>query len=205
MKVASPVPLLEGWGVIPSSTPTKIIPEEKATLDLSSWEVAFNGAEPVRSSTLERFSSAFADCGFRKEAFYPCYGMAEATLFVSGAVKSEPPVILQVSGEALEQNRVVTSNGEKRDNREIVSCGRAWLDGKIIIVEPESLTKCSSSQVGEIWVSGSSVAMGYWRKPEGTEETFKAYLADTGEGPFLRGIWDLCRMGSCLSPDGSRI
>ena len=87
-------------------------------------------------------------------------------MFVSGAVKSEPPVILQVSGEVLEQNRVVTNNGEKRDNRKIVSCGRAWLDEKIIIVEPESLTKCSSSQVGEIWVSSYSVAQGYWKKPE---------------------------------------
>jgi len=82
----------------------KITPEEKSTLDLSSWEVAFNGAEPVRGSTLERFSGAFADCGFRKEAFYPCYGMAEATLFVSGVVKSEPPVLIEVFGSSLEQN-----------------------------------------------------------------------------------------------------
>ncbi|MBO1350491.1 MAG: amino acid adenylation domain-containing protein [Hormoscilla sp. GUM202] len=164
----------------------KITPEEKATLDLSSWEVAFNGAEPVRSSTLERFSSTFADCGFRREAFYPCYGMAEATVFVSGGVTREPPVLIEVSGSSLEQNLVVTSNGETRDKREIVSCGRAWLDEKIAIVDPESLTQCPDNQVGEIWVSSSSVAMGYWRKPEQTEETFKAYLADTGEGPFLR-------------------
>jgi len=164
----------------------KITPEEKATLDLSSWEVAFNGAEPVRSSTLERFSSAFADCGFRKEAFYPCYGMAEATLLVSGGVTRETPVLIEVSGSSLERNLVVTSNGETGDKREIVSCGRAWLDEKIAIVDPESLTQCPDNQVGEIWVSSSSVAMGYWRKPEQTEETFKAYLADTGEGPFLR-------------------
>lgn len=164
----------------------KITPEEKANLDLSSWEVAFNGAEPVRSETLEQFTRTFADCGFRRETFYPCYGMAETTVFVSGVVTREPPVILQVSREALEQNRVVISNEEKRENRKIVSCGRAWLDEKIIIVEPESLTKCRDNKVGEIWVSSSSVAQGYWRKPEQTEETFFAYLAETGDGPFLR-------------------
>jgi len=164
----------------------KITPEEKATLDLSSWEVAFNGAEPVRSQTLERFTRTFADCGFRREAFYPCYGMAEATVFVSGVVTREPHVILQVSGSSLEQNLVAIGNGETRDKREIVSCGRAWLDEKIAIVDPSSLRACPDNQVGEIWVSSSSVARGYWRKPEQTEETFFAYLAERGSGPFLR-------------------
>ena len=164
----------------------KITPEERATLDLSSWEVAFTGAEPIRAETLERFTAAFDPCGFRKEVFYPCYGMAETTLFVSGGLKTDPPVIHHVKGTALEQNRVVIAASEQEDVRAIVGCGQTWLDQKIIVVDPESLTQSLSDRVGEIWVSGSSVGQGYWRRPEETQQTFQAYLADTGEGPFLR-------------------
>jgi len=164
----------------------KITPEQGATLDLSSWEVAFTGAEPIRAETLERFAAAFDPCGFRKEAFYPCYGMAETTLFVSGGLKTDPPVVRHVKGTALEQNRVVTAASEQEDVRTIVGCGQTWLDQKIVVVDPESLTECLSDQVGEIWVSGLSVAQGYWRRPEETQQTFHAYLADTVEGPFLR-------------------
>ena len=163
----------------------KITPEERSSLDLSSWEVAFNGAEPIRSETLERFANYFAPCGFRKDAFYPCYGMAEATLFVSGGLKTSPPVLYQVEAAALEENRLVAAKSEK-ETRAIVGCGRTWLDEKIAIVDPESLTLCPSDRVGEIWVSGSSVAAGYWRRPQQTTETFQAYLSDTDEGPFLR-------------------
>ncbi|MBK1987682.1 fatty acyl-AMP ligase [Sphaerospermopsis aphanizomenoides BCCUSP55] len=163
----------------------KITPEELSSLDLSSWEVAFNGAEPVRSDTLEQFAQYFAPCGFRKEALYPCYGMAETTLFVSGGLKTSPPLLYQVEAAALEENRVVATESEE-GTRTIVGCGRAWLDEKIAIVDPESLTLCPANQIGEIWVSGPSVAAGYWRRPEQTAETFQAYLSDTGEGPFLR-------------------
>ncbi|MEH1793126.1 fatty acyl-AMP ligase [Nostoc sp.] len=163
----------------------KITPEQFSSLDLSSWEVAFNGAEPVRAETLERFASYFAPCGFRREAFYPCYGMAEATLFISGGLKTASPILYQVEGAALEENRVVaTESGE--GTKTIVGCGRTWLDEKIAIVDPESLTQCPSGKVGEIWVSGSSIASSYWNQPEKTAETFQGYLADTGEGPFLR-------------------
>jgi len=163
----------------------KITPEERSRLDLSRWEVAFNGAEPVRSETLERFANYFAECGFRKEALYPCYGMAETTLFVSGGLKTSPPLLYQVEAAALEENQVVAANSEEGTST-IVGCGRTWLDEKIAIVDPQSLTLCPPSQVGEIWVSGSSVAAGYWRRPEQTTETFQAYLSDTGAGPFLR-------------------
>lgn len=163
----------------------KITLEERSSLDLSSWEVAFNGAEPIRSETLERFANYFAPCGFRKEALYPCYGMAEATLFVSGGLKTSPPVLYQVEAAALEENQVVAAESDE-GTRTIVGCGRTWLDEKIAIVDPESLTQCPGAKVGEIWVSGSSVAAGYWRRPEQTAETFQAYLSDTGEGPFLR-------------------
>jgi len=164
----------------------KITPEQRASLDLSSWEVAFNGAEPVRSETLERFAATFEPCGFRARAFYPCYGMAETTLFVSGGLKTDPPVVYKVQGAALEQNQVVTVADGQADARTMVSCGQSWLDQKIIIVDPESLTLCPVGKVGEIWVSGPSVAQGYWNRPQETKQTFYASTADTGDGPFLR-------------------
>ncbi len=164
----------------------KIKPEQLASLDLSSWEVAFNGAEPIRAQTLERFAQTFADCGFRKQAFYPCYGMAETTLFVSGGLKAEPPIIRFVQETELLQNRVVLRDKLSVDSKGIVSCGRNWSEQKIMIANPESLIRCGDQEVGEIWVDGESVTQGYWQKPEQTQETFNAYLADTREGPFLR-------------------
>ncbi|MDJ0578256.1 MAG: AMP-binding protein [Xenococcaceae cyanobacterium MO_234.B1] len=163
----------------------KITTQQLSGLNLSSWSVAFNGAEPVRAETLERFARHFAPCGFRARAFYPCYGMAETTLFVSGGLKSAPPVLRQVERAALEPNRVVAAAENQADSRTIVGCGLAFFD-KIVIVNPESHTRCRAERVGEIWVSGLSVTQGYWNQPELTEQTFKAYLADTGEGPFLR-------------------
>ncbi|HBL10490.1 MAG TPA: AMP-dependent synthetase, partial [Cyanobacteria bacterium UBA11162] len=163
----------------------KITPQQRESLDLSRWEFAFTGAEPVRAKTLERFAATFAPCGFRWEAFYPCYGMAETTLFIAGGVKSAPPVLCQVDGKALEQNRVVLVQ-DKENSRTLVGCGKTWLDEKIAIVNPESLTRCEEGQVGEVWVSGPSVAQGYWQRPDATAQTFKAYLTHTNEGPFLR-------------------
>ncbi|NEP61535.1 MAG: AMP-binding protein, partial [Symploca sp. SIO2G7] len=164
----------------------KIKPEQLASLDLSSWEVAFTGAEPVRVQTLERFAQTFAACGFRQQAFYPCYGMAETTLLVSGGLKAKAPIIQFVDGTELSQNRVVSNVDSHRNSQKIVGCGNSWFDQKIAIVNPESLTECKDTEVGEIWVSGGSVAQGYWRQIKQTEQTFRAHLADTGKGPFLR-------------------
>ncbi len=170
----------------------KIKPKQREILDLSSWEVAFTGAEPIRAQTLEQFARYFAPCGFRMEAFYPCYGMAETTLIVSGGLKTAPPVVQRVERAGLEQNRMVAARGEE-GARTIVGCGQSLSDQKVVIVDPESLTQCRDEQVGEIWVSGPSVAQGYWNRHEETEVTFRAYLADTGvseagrsPGPFLR-------------------
>lgn len=165
---------------------SKITPEQRQSLDLSSWRSAYNGAEPVRRATLDLFAATFEPCGFRASFFYPCYGMAEATLIVSGGLVKDEPTYCAVQADALEQNRVVEASENTQSVRHLVGCGRSWLDIKIIIVNPESLTQCDSNQVGEIWVSGSSVAQGYWNRPEETQRTFNAYLADTGEGPYLR-------------------
>jgi len=164
----------------------RIKPEQLATLDLSSWEVAFTGAEPIRAQTLERFAQTFAACGFRRQAFYPCYGMAETTLLISGGLKAQAPIIRFVDGIELSQNRVVSAVDANTDSQAIVGCGSSWLEQKIVIVNPKSLTECSDTEVGEIWVSGGSIAQGYWQQTEQTEQTFRAYLADTGKGPFLR-------------------
>jgi acyl-CoA synthetase (AMP-forming)/AMP-acid ligase II len=148
--------------------------------------LAFNGSEPIRHETLERFALAFASCGFRREALYPCYGLAEATLFATGVSKGAPPTIRAVQGAALEQNRLVVASAEEKGARTLVGCGRSWLEQKVVIVDPESSLPYPPDHVGEIWVSGPSVAQGYWTRPQETERTFHAYLAETGEGPFLR-------------------
>ena len=167
----------------------KITSEQKACLDLSSWEVAFTGAEPIRASTLQQFAEAFKECGFKANAFYPCYGMAETTLFVTGGLKTSEPAIRELSAAALERNKVVGSNSGKETEkqvRQIVSCGQAWLDMEVTIADPKTGVRCDENRVGEIWVSGSSVANGYWNRPLETEQTFNAYLVDSKQGPYLR-------------------
>lgn len=139
--------------------------EECFGLDLSSWELAFTGAEPIRQDTLEKFATEFAAYGFRREAFYPCYGLAEATLFVTGKNKEE--FVLNQS------------------NKSLVSCGSPSDDQTVIIVNPESRQPCVTGEEGEIWVKGASVAQGYWQNPQETEAVFQAALA-SGTGGFLR-------------------
>ncbi|HET9712646.1 MAG TPA: condensation domain-containing protein, partial [Pyrinomonadaceae bacterium] len=150
----------------------KITAKDAAALDLSSWSIAFNGAEPVRAETLDRFASCFGPCGFRRAALFPCYGLAEATLVVTGGRKKSLPIIKRVESKLM------------------VGCGGALQDERVIIVDPASLTELKDGHIGEIWVSGPSVAAGYWNRPEETRRTFNAYLSGglsgRGEGPFLR-------------------
>jgi acyl-CoA synthetase (AMP-forming)/AMP-acid ligase II/acyl carrier protein len=164
----------------------KISPEQREMLDLSSWGVAFNGSEPIQPETLDQFASAFEPCGFRREAFSPCYGLAEATLFVSGGLKDDTPILQRVELEGLRGNRVVINPEQDKDAHALIGCGHTWLDQKLVIVDPESMTINAPNTVGEIWVSGRSIARGYWNRPEETKQSFFAYLAETGEGPFLR-------------------
>jgi amino acid adenylation domain-containing protein len=158
---------------------------EKAALDLSGWSVAFCGSEPVRAATLDRFAEAFAECGFRREAFYPCYGLAEATLFVSGGRSDQPHVVRGFRAEALEKDRAIAARDGGEATATLVGCGFPWREGRVEVVRADTRTRCAPGEVGEIWVAGPHVAMGYWKRPEVTEETFGAHLAD-GEGPFLR-------------------
>lgn len=163
----------------------KIGEEQLTALDLSSWKVAFNGAEPIRASTLEAFTEKFAPCGFRREAFRPCYGLAEATLIVSGSPEPRSPLVKLVSKKALDVHRVANPEGIE-DQYPLISSGGVLPGEQIRIANPVQLTTCAPEEVGEIWLQSASVAAGYWNNVEQTEETFRAYFADTGEGPFLR-------------------
>ncbi len=159
---------------------------QRATLDLSCWSVAFVGAEPVRAETLERFAAAFAPCGFNPGAFYPCYGLAEATLLVAGGVRGGGPAVRTFDGNALVRNRVEPVPEGTPHARKLVSCGAAVGDASIAIVDMQTCAAAGAGRVGEVWVSGASVGLGYWRKPDATRACFNAHLSDTGEGPFLR-------------------
>ena len=155
----------------------KTTPEQRAGLDLSSWSLAFNGAEPVRPETIDAFAEAFAVSGFRREAFFPCYGLAESTLMVTGGMKFEQPVIRAFDAAALETGSATTRAGFAPGARRLVGSGRE-LDGQDVrIVDPQTCEALPPGRVGEIWVSGPSVAQGYWNREDATRETFAAMLA----------------------------
>src|SRR4029077_3810504 len=164
----------------------KVTPKQRERLDLSSWKIAFNGAEPIHPETMERFSAIFVSCGFNPKAFYPCYGLAESTLYVTGGKALTGPKVARVNRAALEEGRAVPAQPKEEDVKVVVGCGNASADQKVVIVNPQSKRKCPDGRVGEVWVSGPSVAAGYWNRPEESARVFCARLADTGEGPFLR-------------------
>ncbi|MDO9235280.1 MAG: AMP-binding protein [Aquabacterium sp.] len=163
----------------------RITEEQRDKLDLSHWSLALNGAEPVRANTLERFAEFFAPSGFKWSAHYPAYGLAEATLFVSGTGRYEEPYIVCVDSQELQNHRVIYSDAQEGTQR-LVSSGLTNTVQQTVIVNPDNFKRCASNEVGEIWIKGGSVAKGYWRKPEQTEETFNARIADDGDGPYLR-------------------
>ena len=159
-------------------------------LDLRTWKVAFNGAEPVRAATVESFYNAYASHGMRRTAHFPCYGMAEATLFITGGPHSQEPIVHTLDANALERNILEplqpAAITEGRSVRRIVGCGIPWLDQEIRIVNPNTFAACPPNEVGEIWVSGGNLSVGYWKDQELTESSFRAYTSDTGQGPYLR-------------------
>jgi acyl-CoA synthetase (AMP-forming)/AMP-acid ligase II len=164
-----------------------ITAEECSNCRLDSWELAYVGAEPVRVDTLDRFARKFAPLGFRRESFFPCYGLAEATLYVSGG----RPSVRYLSAAGLREHRVVERPHTEQyqddaDARAIVGSGRPASTTRVSIVNPETEQLCEPGSVGEIWVSGPTVASGYWNRPKETRDTFHARLADTGDRPFLR-------------------
>lgn len=164
----------------------KIRDEECRELDLSCWNMAFNGAEPVRQQTMQRFSKKFAPYGFDPAAFCPCYGLAEATLFVTGGVRRQLPHVERFNANALANHRAVGSDDRNGDGRTLASSGRVNGDQTVRIVDPETCLACLDDAIGEIWISSPSVSRGYWNRHDESIATFQAYLRETGEGPFLR-------------------
>ena len=154
----------------------KISPQERDELDLSNWKLAFNGAEPVNSKTLERFTELFASTGFRQESFRPCYGLAEATLLAASESHGTVARLYDVKSQSLERNVIEPAAESEQEKRTLVSCGRSINDQEIQIVHPETRIPCSEAQVGEIWIHGDNVANGYWRKDQETEYTFQARI-----------------------------
>jgi len=165
---------------------SKVKPEQRAQLDLSHWEVAFNGAEPVYHKTLEQFADFFAPCGFKRKAFLPCYGFAESTLMVTGGPRDKTPLMKNLMNSGLMKNQVLISEEQNDETRRLVSCGINMSDQKIRIVNVDKHTPCPEKEIGEIWVSGDSVTGGYWNNPEETSSTYSVPLPGSNEGPFVR-------------------
>ena len=163
---------------------SRISTEEMQGLDLSRWRVAFNGAEALRAGTLRRFSQRFASAGFRPSAFFLCYGLAESTLLVSGQLGE--PVLKRVDRAAYQHGLIVAATADEASGLELVSSGAIDASARVEIVDPESRQPAAAERIGEIWLRSPSVARGYWGAVEASERTFKAKLADSEEGPFLR-------------------
>ncbi len=142
--------------------------EDLRNLDLSSWQVAFCGAEPIRARTFSRFAKRFAAAGFRPEAFYPCYGMAEATLFISGNRVDDVPTIVQ------------------RDGIDVVCCGEPAAGTLVRVVDPQTCRAVADGETGEIWVNGGGVAQGYWMREQQSKQVFEAYVQGEGDTAYLR-------------------
>ncbi len=163
----------------------RVTAAQRQELDLSSWQVALNGAEPVRWQTLTEFSETFAECGFHANAMYPAYGLAEATLVVSGGRRDASPVVLHADASELERDQVVETSADN-NMRTLIGCGQALLDTEIAIVDPATSTRANRDAVGEVWVRGPGVAAGYWQREEASKETFGAVIADGDDLPYLR-------------------
>ena len=159
--------------------------EEREGLDLSTWKIAGCGAEPVRANTIDRFVETYHPFGFCRQSFYPGYGLAEATLFVSANVEAVDPLVIQVEKAALEQGTVVVLDRGKYGHT-LVGCGKPSDGQQVAIVDPDTRRKCAPDRIGEIWVSGAHITQGYWGNPMETERTFHAYIEGSEEGPFMR-------------------
>jgi len=163
----------------------KAKPEELDALDLSKWTVGFNGAEPVRKETIDRFNETFGRCKLSKTTVSPCYGLAESTLIVAGVPRGIPPTYLTVDSDMLAMRRVIEAEPGDPSAVTLVSSGRPLGDLHVVIVDPETNKQVEPGNVGEIWISGGSVARGYSERHAWPEAAFGARLAD-GQGPFLR-------------------
>jgi acyl-CoA synthetase (AMP-forming)/AMP-acid ligase II len=152
------------------------------SLDLTSWRVAFNGAEQIRAETVDRFAAKFARCGFDANAVFPCYGLAESTILVTCKGVAHRYDRVTLDREALKEGRVV----ESQSGRAVSACGGPTPDHDVAVVNPDTKQRCSETEVGEVWVSGPSVCRGYWGRDEDTLAAFSAELEGDRDKKFLR-------------------
>lgn len=163
----------------------RIKPQALADLDLSSWRVAFNAAEPIDAVTLSRFGDMFAPTGFSAQAFYPSYGMAEATVFIAGGHTAEQPIVTAFDRQQLQHKKAQVVEATA-DSQWLVSCGQVQSGHTLAIVDPHNYQALPDGEVGEIWFCGPSVAKGYWQDNDKTTATFLATLAGQPESVYLR-------------------
>lgn len=163
----------------------RISDEQLSSLDLSRWKVAYAGAETNHVSTYEAFAKKFSRCGFNKKAFHPCYGLAESTVYVTGASVTEPPVIHVFDKNDLQRQKVTCVSLESPHAKQMMSVGTCFQDHDLLIVDPDTHVVKGSEEIGEIWISRPSVSPGYWNNRALTEKTFRAFTQD-GRGPYLR-------------------
>jgi acyl-CoA synthetase (AMP-forming)/AMP-acid ligase II len=164
--------------------------EQMEGIDLSSWKVALNGAEPVHAETIKRFIETFAGHGFNPDAVFPAYGMAEATLLISGGSRGAGHLTRTVSRSALQTHKVIPA-ADEADVQMLVGCGRALAGEQIAIVEPGGRKPLPAGLVGEVWVNGPNVARFYWRNPEATKAGLNAQIAGADDGAIWLRTGDL--------------
>jgi acyl-CoA synthetase (AMP-forming)/AMP-acid ligase II len=157
-------------------------PEELEGVDLSCWKVALNGAEPVHPDTIARFTNTFTEYGFDARTMYPGYGLAEATLLVTGGTRGSGVTTRWISRSGLREG-FASPPQDPSDARELVSCGRDLRGQQLVVVDPNDLCLVPSGVVGEILVNGPNVANGYWRDPVLTSVIFQARIRDGSNGP----------------------
>lgn|GEM_PF-3228507 len=180
----------------------KITSEQRSMLDLSSWEIAFNGSEPVQAKTLFNFSQHFESCGFKKEAFFPTFGMAEATLFVTGKKGFSDSSIIYVDKHGLNEGEISFEQKASKNSHALVNCGKTWGDQNIKIVDPHSCSELTGGSIGEICICGSNISLGYLNKSQETQKAFGLTIATdpqrffkTGDLGFLTQDGDLVVVG----------
>ncbi len=164
----------------------KVSPAEVSSLDLRSWRMALNAAEPVRPETLRRFNARFSPAGFNPRAFCPGYGLSEATCKVTAAPWFDEPTLLHIRLDRLEHNEIVLAEAAGPGTTEVVGCGRPEFGVSIAIVDSASQKSLPADLVGEIWVAGPSIAKSYWEQPEATTESLRAHLPGRDDISFLR-------------------
>ncbi len=160
-------------------------PDQMDGVDLSCWQVALNGAEAVRADTIRRFSATFAAHGFVASAIYPAYGMAEATVLISAGRRGAGPILRTVSRDGLRKHRAAAPH-DAGDAHTVVGCGRALAGERIAIVDPASLKRLGTGEIGEVWVAGPNVARGYWCNPAASEAAFGVQIDGEVDWQWLR-------------------